>query len=283
MHRIFVPIYNYFKFHKPLMYIIMAVSFGVFLFFGLKVKYEEDISKLLPESSVESQLAFGSIGLKDKVFIQVTSADEPLDVVTLAERTDEFMEYLLEVDSSSHYIANILYQMEPEMALNALDFVLEHVPSFVDTSAYPAFEKAMEPETAAAQMQKDAGNELMASTISNMAAQNAARKDRATERMNQTDQAYANRQMAFDNQRAQEIASAAGAASNAIMSVGSAFDSQGTRNADLNGASNNGEVKSTPSDTGAKAPDSNNVGNNYIRGADGSLYDKDGNVVGGSV
>ena len=155
MHRIFVPIYNYFKFHKPLMYIIMAVSFGVFLFFGLKVKYEEDISKLLPESSVESQLAFGSIGLKDKVFIQVTSADEPLDVVTLAERTDEFMEYLLEVDSSSHYIANILYQMEPEMALNALDFVLEHVPSFVDTSAYPAFEKALEPETAAAQMQKD--------------------------------------------------------------------------------------------------------------------------------
>lgn len=105
---------------------------------------------------------------------------------------------------------------------------------------------------AAAQMQKDAGNELMASTISNMAAQNAARKDRATERMNQTDQAYANRQMAFDNQRAQEIASAAGAASNAIMSVGSAFDSQGTRNADLNGASNNGEVKSTPSDTGVK-------------------------------
>ena len=155
MHRIFVPIYNYFKSHKPLMYIIMAVSFGVFLFFGLKVKYEEDISKLLPESSVESQLAFSSIGLKDKVFIQVTSADEPLDVVTLAERTDEFMEYLLEVDSSSHYIANILYQLEPEMALNALDFVLEHVPSFVDTSAYPAFEKALEPETAAAQMQKD--------------------------------------------------------------------------------------------------------------------------------
>ena len=155
MHRIFVPIYNYFKSHKPLMYIIMAVSFGVFLFFGLKVKYEEDISKLLPESSVESQLAFGSIGLKDKVFIQVTSSDEPLDVVTLAERTDEFMEYLLEVDSSSHYIANILYQMEPEMALNALDFVLEHVPSFVDTSAYPAFEKALEPEVAAAQMQKD--------------------------------------------------------------------------------------------------------------------------------
>ena len=85
MHRLFLPIYRFFCRHKALMYAILIVTSAVFIFFGIKVKYEEDISKLLPSSSVESELAFGSIGLKDKIFIQVTSASERLDAATLAE------------------------------------------------------------------------------------------------------------------------------------------------------------------------------------------------------
>lgn len=155
MHRIFVPIYNYFKCHKGWLYGLIAITSLVFLYFGLKVKFEEDISKLLPSSSVESQLAFSSIALKDKVFLQMTSADEQLPPEELGEMTDEFVELLMQHDSATQYISNILYKMEPEVAINALDFVLEHLPSFVDTAAYPAFVLAMEPETAEAQMQVD--------------------------------------------------------------------------------------------------------------------------------
>ena len=86
MHKIFVPIYRYFNSHKALMYVILAVTSLVFLFFGMKVKYEEDISKLLPSSSVESQLAFGSIQLKDKIYIQVTSAEEMQSPQALCEK-----------------------------------------------------------------------------------------------------------------------------------------------------------------------------------------------------
>ena len=152
MHKIFLPIYHYFSSHKPLMYIVLAITSLVFIFFGIQLKFEEDISKLLPSSSVESQLAFTSIELKDKIYIQMTSADEPLAPETLCERTDEFIDLLYEKDSSSHFISNILYKMEPELALNGLDFVLEHLPSFVDTTAYAAFEEAMQPEAVEAQM-----------------------------------------------------------------------------------------------------------------------------------
>ena len=141
------------------MFITLVASFLIFLFFGLKIKYEEDISTLLPSSSVESQLAFSSIELKDKIYIQVTSADEPLPLEVLAERIDEFTDMLVANDSSSHFISNVLVKMEPETAINALDFVLEHVPSFVDNSAYPAFERAMEPSVAQAQM--DTNYELL--------------------------------------------------------------------------------------------------------------------------
>jgi predicted RND superfamily exporter protein len=152
MHKIFLPLYRYFSSHKPLMYIILTVTTLVFLFFGLQLKYEEDISRLLPSSSVESQLAFTSIELKDKIYIQVTSADQPLSPETLCERTDEFIDLLFEKDSSNHFISNVLYKMEPDMAINGLDFVLEHLPSFVDTTAYPAFEAALQPEAVEAQM-----------------------------------------------------------------------------------------------------------------------------------
>ena len=152
MHKIFLPIYRFFHNHKTLMYLIMAATTMLFLFFGLKLHFEEDISKLLPSSSVESQLAFSSIQLKDKIYIQVTSADEPLPPETLCERTDEFIDLLFEKDSATHFIANVLHKMEPEMAINALDFVLEHLPSFIDTSAYADFEKALQPETVHNQM-----------------------------------------------------------------------------------------------------------------------------------
>ncbi len=152
MHKIFLPLYRYFSNHKPLMYIVLAITSFLFLFFGLKLTYEEDISKLLPSSSVESQLAFSSIELKDKIYLQVTSADEPLSPITLCERMDEFIDFLFEKDSSNHFISNVLYKMEPELAINGLDFVLEHLPSFVDTSAYSAFEAALQPEAVEKQM-----------------------------------------------------------------------------------------------------------------------------------
>ena len=150
-----MPIYRFFHSHKALMVILLVITTAVFLFFGLKLKYEEDLSSLLPTSSVESQLAFSSIELKDKIYLQVTSADEVLEPEVLGERMDKFTDLLFERDSSSHLISNILVRMEPETALNALDFVLDHIPSFVDTTAYPAFMHAMEPAVAEAQMAED--------------------------------------------------------------------------------------------------------------------------------
>ena len=152
MHKIFLPIYRYFSNHKTLMYSILFGTLIVFLFFGLRLHYEEDVSKLLPESSVESQLAFSSIELKDKIYLQITSADEPLSPEMLGQRTDEFVDLLFEKDSSKHLISNVLYRMDPGMAINALDFVIGHIPSFIDTSAYRDFDKAMEPENIHNQM-----------------------------------------------------------------------------------------------------------------------------------
>ena len=139
------------------MYLLLVGSFLLFLAFGLKLRYEEDIVKLLPRSSTDSELAFSDIGLKDKVFIQVTSADPaaPLDPATLAAYMDEYCAGLLQRDSATHYITGILHELDMGTMLGAVDYGFEHLPCFIDTSLYAAFEAALEPAAVEAAMQEN--------------------------------------------------------------------------------------------------------------------------------
>jgi predicted RND superfamily exporter protein len=157
MHRIFVPLYQYFQRHKTALYLLLAGSFLLFLAFGIRLRYEEDIVKLLPRSSTDSELAFSDIGLKDKVFIQVTSADpaNPLDPATLAEYMDEYCSALLQRDSASSLITGILYELDMGTMLGAVDYGFEHLPCFIDTSLYAAFEAALRPEAMETAMQEN--------------------------------------------------------------------------------------------------------------------------------
>ena len=157
MHKIFLPLYRYFRGHRAVMYTLLIVSTLVFLFFGLQLRYEEDVAKLLPRSSVDSELAFSDIELKDKIFIQITSADpdQPLDTWTMSDYIDEFCASLQQRDTVGRYIIGILSSIDPGTMLGAMDYGFEHLPSLIDTAFYADFEAAMTPEAIAAQMARN--------------------------------------------------------------------------------------------------------------------------------
>ena len=93
--------------------------------------------KLLPKSDhEESGLVFGNVKVKDKLFMQITGAEPEV----MVGYVDELMDSVLANDEG---IANTLYKLEPDMALNALDYAMMHVPSFVDTSMYARFDSAI--------------------------------------------------------------------------------------------------------------------------------------------
>jgi len=133
----FVKIYRYFQKHKILLYTLMLLSSAVFIFFGLKVKLDVDLVRLLPASKhTETDLVFSNLKIKDKIFMEMTGAEPEV----MAGYVDELMDSILVDDTG---IANTLYRLEPDMALNALYFAMEHVPSFVDTSLYAQFDSAI--------------------------------------------------------------------------------------------------------------------------------------------
>lgn len=155
MDKFFIAIYRFFEKRKALMYGLLIFSSVIFVYFGSKVQYEENIAKLLPQtdSAAESGLAFGNLRVKDKIFIQLTSsADADVAPERLAEYCDELMENLLDKDTVNHYIANILYRLDDDLLVNGLDYALTHVPSFVDESCYEKFDSLLTQEAIDRQM-----------------------------------------------------------------------------------------------------------------------------------
>ena len=155
MEKLFIAIYRFFEKKKALMYGLLILSSVIFMYFSSKVQYEENIAKLLPQTdaATESGLAFGNLRVKDKIFIQLTSAtDEPVAPETLAAYCDEFIETIQQKDTATHYIANVLYQIDDDLIINGLDYALTHVPSFVSPQAYARFDSFLTEEAVDAQM-----------------------------------------------------------------------------------------------------------------------------------
>ncbi|MBP5636456.1 MAG: MMPL family transporter, partial [Bacteroidales bacterium] len=129
------------------MHLLLWGSFVVFAFFGLKITLEEDIIKLLPREAINNELAFSKIEIKDKAFLQITSSDaeNPARAEALGAGMEEFCDMLQAADTSGQYIRGILHTLDISLGLDAMDFGLAHLPSFVDTSYYAGILEAMEP------------------------------------------------------------------------------------------------------------------------------------------
>ena len=154
MHKFFLALYRFFARRRWLLYTLMALLFGVFGYFAVQVRYEEDVTKLVPGSdNAKTRLVGSNIKVKDKVIFQITSAPgDTLDPWTLAEYADTLKEMLIAGDSVSHHIVNILCRIDDDLPVNALYFLLDHVPSYVDTSCYAAMDSLLTPEVLAETM-----------------------------------------------------------------------------------------------------------------------------------
>lgn len=123
---------------------------------------------------------------------------------------------------------------------------------------------------ASSQMAKDSGNKMVADSIANIGATDQMRKAQVDDQHRKAEAQFAQMDMQREMQRAQNISNAASAASNALMSIGSAVDQASAKTTNLGGGSNNGtEIVKSEQTTTADNPTSQV---HYIKGTDGSLY-----------
>lgn len=154
MSKIVLALYHFFEKNRVLMYALMLVSTLVFVYFGLKLEYEENIVKLLPKSqnAAASEMAFENLRVKDKIFIEFAGKEQVLLPEDLAVYSDDFFATLLEQDTATHYIDNVLQVIDDDMMVMALDYALTNVPAFVDAPCYAKFDSLLQRDVVAQQM-----------------------------------------------------------------------------------------------------------------------------------
>ena len=140
------------------MWLCMVASFALFVFFAARLEYEEDITKLLPDTdkSKSSRLAFGQLAIKDKIFIQIERQADTVSPEEMAEMCDGLVQDIMDNDSSSHLIKHILYHIEDDWLVNGIDYALDHFPAVLPESVYAGFDTLLAPDALNATMHENA-------------------------------------------------------------------------------------------------------------------------------
>ena len=128
------------------MWLSMVGSFMLFAFVAVHVNFEENLLKLFPdtEQAKETRIAFGDLKVKDKIFVEIFSREGcKVPAGTIASAMDSFIDSLMARDAE-HNIDGCLWKFDQDMAMNALDFVLNNAVTFVNGDFYPMIEEWME-------------------------------------------------------------------------------------------------------------------------------------------
>ena len=153
MTQLFVRLAQYFSSHRTVCWLSMVALFAFFGYFATQIHLEEDINKLMPSSKNEdgsTKLAFADLKIKDKVFLLLEGKDADM----LIETCDAFVDSLLAQDKDS-VVGDIFYRLDEDLLPDAVDYIIAHLPVYVDTTAYAHFDSLLTRSHFERQMQQN--------------------------------------------------------------------------------------------------------------------------------
>ena len=139
----------------------MVALFAFFGYFATQLHLEEDINKLMPSSKNEdgtTKLAFADLKIKDKTFLLFerlqagASAGKENDVEKLTQVCDAFAD---SIRQDSALIEDLFYRLDDDLLPDGIGYLSEHLPAYIDTSAYVRFDSLLTREHFAQQMQQN--------------------------------------------------------------------------------------------------------------------------------
>ena len=147
MTNFFIRIYHFFDKHRVVWVALWAFLLCFFGYFSTKIYLEEDIARLLPSSRNEDgsiKLAFSSLRIKDKTFI-IFHDREGIGVDSLSNVVDAFCDSIQARDNqrpeNMRTIGNLFSQVHTDdIMFEGIDYMMEHLPNYIDTSAYAGFD-----------------------------------------------------------------------------------------------------------------------------------------------
>ena len=155
MTKAFIRLFDYFQNHKAAYWASMVALFVFFGYFAMQIHLEEDIDKLMPSSKNEdgtTKLAFADLKIKDKVFLLFAKEKEGTSYEELSAACDAFVDSL---QQDSALVEDIFYQLSEDLMPEGIDYMMEHLPAYIDTKVYEGFDTLMSLEHMTQQMEKN--------------------------------------------------------------------------------------------------------------------------------
>ncbi|WP_411766918.1 MMPL family transporter [Winogradskyella sp. A3E31] len=142
MGKYFYHSYKFIRKHRPVFLVIMLGLFGVLFWIASSLKFEEDVSKLIPKNSENEQLqrVLNSVKFSDKIVTSISlkpngSTSDLIDYAT--DFTDSISAHFKD------FIKDVQGKVEDEQAIETIDFVYQNLPLFLEPEDYKVIESKL--------------------------------------------------------------------------------------------------------------------------------------------
>lgn len=151
MSRFFIRLYYWFRNHRAAFWTSLFASIAVLVLMASRIQFEENITSFFPSSKNTANMAdvFSHLKVSDKIIVMFNAADtsevpedETLDSLYLA--SDRLGEILGGEDRIIDKYVGSIGQAD---ATGMINFVLDHLPSFMEDSDYERLSELDSPET----------------------------------------------------------------------------------------------------------------------------------------
>ena len=144
MEKMFIAIYKYFEKNRLAFLISFGISFLLVAYFAFQVRFEEDISKVLPKDKKIEKLnqVFQNSKFIDKLVVMVsmkdTTAEEPDSLVAFADKLVSTVQ-----DRLGSQINKINYGTDDDLVMELFNTIDNHLPVYLSEKDYRTIDTLM--------------------------------------------------------------------------------------------------------------------------------------------
>ena len=132
--------------NKSVFALLLLVVFAGLVWMASHIKFDEDISKLIPSNADNEQLqkVLNTAQFSDKIIINIQKESDG----SLEDLTDYAQQFLDSLDANSEaYIKDIQGKIEDETIFETLDFVFENAPLFLTEPDYESISNKLQKDS----------------------------------------------------------------------------------------------------------------------------------------
>lgn len=156
MKKILLHIYEFFEKRQTALYIVFGVIFLLAAWFASRVKFEEDISKILPKDKKIEKLneVFQNSKFMDKLVVTVslkdTSAAQPDSLIAYTDELSENIEKTL-----TPYIGKLSVKVDDGLVLELFGSLSDHLPVYLNEKDYTEIDSLIQPAKVKETLEQD--------------------------------------------------------------------------------------------------------------------------------